>query len=446
MTHIFHRQLKTAMPVAVKGDGPYIVDTDGKQYLDACGGAAVSCLGHSHPRVTQAIKDQVDQIAFAHTGFFTSQPAEELANHLTDHAPDGLDHVYFVSGGSEAVEAGLKLARQYFLEKGETERHIFIARRQSYHGNTLGALAVGGNEWRREPFAPILMDSQHVSACYAYREKSPDQTDEAYGLQVANELEERLLEVGPEKVIAFVAEPVVGATAGALAPVPGYFKRVREICDKYGILLILDEVMCGMGRTGTLFACEQEGISPDILATAKGLGAGYQPIGAMMCSGEIYETIRNGSGFFQHGHTYMGHPTACAAALAVQKVIQEEGLLENVRAMGDLLEDALHDRFGNDPHIGDIRGRGLFRGLELVADRASKAPLDPDLQIHSRIKAAAMQRGLMCYPGGGTIDGRRGNHILLAPPFILTESQVGEIADKLGDAVDSAFCDAGVRA
>ncbi|WP_115937361.1 aspartate aminotransferase family protein [Aestuariispira insulae] len=444
MTHVFHRQLKAAMPVAAKGDGPYIVDTEGKKYIDASGGAAVSCLGHSHPRVIQAIKDQVDQIAFAHTGFFTSEPAEQLADHLVSRAPGQINHVYFVSGGSEAVEASLKLARQYFLEKGEGQRSLFIARRQSYHGNTLGALSVGGNEWRRTPFAPMLIDAEHVSPCYGYRDRQPDESDEAYGLRVADELESRLKEVGPEKVIAFVAEPVVGATAGALAPVPGYFKRIREICDKNGILLILDEVMCGMGRTGTLFACEQDGVAPDLLATAKGLGAGYMPIGAMMCTSEIYDTIRNGSGFFQHGHTYMGHPTACAAALAVQRAIEEDDLLANVRTMGDKLDAALHDRLGNHANIGDIRGRGLFRGIELVADRVSKEPLDPGLKIDGLIKREAMERGLICYPGGGTIDGKQGNHVLLAPPFIINETHVAEITEKLGDSIEAALRAAGV--
>lgn len=431
-------------PVAVKGDGPYIIDNQGKRYLDASGGAAVSCLGHSHARVIQAIKAQVDNLAFAHTGFFTTEAAEELADFLVGKAPEGIEHVYLLSGGSEAVEASLKLARQYFVEKGEGQRKTFIARRQSYHGNTMGALAVGGNEWRRAPFKPVLIDGEHVSPCYAYRDKRADETEEDYGLRVADELEERLLAVGPETVIAFVAEPVVGATAGALAPVPGYFKRIREICDKYGILLILDEVMCGMGRTGTLFACEQEGVRPDILAIAKGLGAGYQPIGAMLCSHEIYQAIHDGSGYFQHGHTYMGHPTACAAALAVQKTIEEEGLLDNVVKMGALLDAALHDRFDNHAYVGDIRGRGLFRGIELVADRASKEPIDPAVNIHAFIKSAAMNVGLICYPGGGTIDGRRGNHILLAPPFIMAEQHVDEIVDKLGVALDAALVEAKV--
>jgi len=438
MTHVFHRSAKSLPPTAARGEGCYIVDADGKRYLDASGGAAVSCLGHSHPKVIQAIKDQLDRIAFAHTGFFTNEPLETLADHLIARAPEGIEYVYMVSGGSEAVEAALKLAHQYFDERKQRSKRWFIARRQSYHGNTLGALAVGGNMWRRDQFAPILIDSQHIAPAYAYRDQRDDESLEAYGLRVADELETRIQELGAENVIGFVAEPVVGATAGAVVAPPGYFKRIREICDRHGVLLILDEVMCGMGRTGALFACEQDGVRPDIVATAKGLGAGYQPIGAMLCSAEIYETIRDGSGFFQHGHTYMGHPTACAAALAVQEAIEEEGLLENVRDKGGKLMARLNARFGNDPHVGDVRGRGLFIGIELVADRSTKEPLDPALQIHAKIKRCAMEEGLMCYPMGGTIDGRRGNHILLAPPFIIDDAQVEEIVEKLGRAVDGA--------
>jgi adenosylmethionine-8-amino-7-oxononanoate aminotransferase len=446
LSRILHRQPNDTLPVAVGGDGPYIIAEDGKRYIDASGGAAVSCLGHSNAKVRQAIKDQVDKIAFAHTSFFTSQPAEELADFLIERAPDGLEYAYFVSGGSEAVESALKLARQYFMERGEDSRKYFIARRQSYHGNTLGALAVGGNMWRKQQFAPILVDAEHVSPCYAYRDQKPDETEQAYGLRVANELETRIEALGAENVIAFIAEPVVGATAGALAAVPGYFKRVREICDQHGILLILDEVMCGMGRTGSLFACEQEGISADILCVAKGLGAGYQAIGAMLLSGEIYETIKNGSGFFQHGHTYLAHSTACAAALAVQKEIEENNLIDNVNVMGKKLQEALISRFGNHPNIGDIRGRGLFWGIELVADRVTKQPLRPDLQIHSAIKKAAMAEGLICYPGGGTIDGKQGNHILLAPSFIINEEHITEIVDKLDRAISYALSAKGVTA
>ncbi|MRU15795.1 aspartate aminotransferase family protein [Roseovarius sp. A21] len=439
MTHIFPRHTRAHPPVAAQGDGAYIIDSSGKRYLDGSGGAAVSCLGHSDPEVIAAIKAQADQIAFAHTGFFTSEPAERLADRLIQHAPDGIDRVYFVSGGSEAVEAALKLARQYFLERGEPQRTRFIARRQSYHGNTLGALSTGGNAWRREPFAPLMIDTSHISPCYEYRGREEGETQEAYGQRVADELEAELQRVGPENVIAFVAEPVVGATAGAVPAVPGYFKRIREICDRHGILLILDEVMCGMGRTGTLFACEQDGIAPDIVTIAKGLGAGYQPVGAMLCTSTIYAAIENGSGFFQHGHTYIGHPMACAAADAVVEKLTDGGMTKRAAQMGAILETALNDTFGQHPNVGDIRGRGMFRGLELVADRDTKAPFDPELSVHKTLKAAAFEAGLICYPMGGTIDGRQGDHVLLAPPFILTENQVGELVDKLSKALNAAL-------
>ena len=442
MSHVFHRHTRMNPPYASGGDGPYIIDAKGKRYLDASGGAAVSCLGHHHPVVIEAIKNQLDRIPYAHSSFFTSEPAERLADVLVEQAPGDLDRVYFVSGGSEAVEACLKLARQYFDEQGQRQRRYFIARLQSYHGNTLGALSVGGNLWRRRQFEPLLIDAHHISPCYAYRGKLDDESEEAYGQRVANELESKLQELGPENVIAFICEPVVGATLGAVPAVTGYFKRIREICDQYGILLILDEVMCGMGRTGSMYACEDEGIAPDLMSIAKGLGAGYQPIGAMMVSKKIYDVIADGSGFFQHGHTYMGHSTACAAGLAVQKVIRDEDLLANVRRQGENLDAALHERFGNHPHIGDIRGRGLFRGLELVSDRTTKEPFEPSLQLHNRIKQLAMERGLMCYPMGGTIDGVHGNHILIAPPYIIDESHIAELVDKLGSAVDGAISQA----
>ncbi|NHQ73630.1 aspartate aminotransferase family protein [Roseovarius gahaiensis] len=439
MNHIFPRHTKARPPIAAKGDGAYIIDTSGKRYLDGSGGAAVSCLGHSDPDVINAIKGQADQIAFAHTGFFTSEPAERLADRLVAHAPKGIDRVYLVSGGSEAVEAALKLARQYFLERGEPQRTRFIARRQSYHGNTLGALSTGGNAWRREPFAPLMIDTSHISPCYDYRGREDGETPEAYGQRVADELEGELQRLGPETVIAFVAEPVVGATAGAVPAVPGYFKRIREICDRHGILLILDEVMCGMGRTGTLFACEQDDVTPDIVTIAKGLGAGYQPVGAMLCSSAIYAAIEAGSGFFQHGHTYIGHPMACAAADVVVQKLTDGGMTDRAARMGDVLNTALHDAFGQHPNVGDIRGRGMFRGLELVADRDTKEPFGPGLGLHKALKAAAFEAGLICYPMGGTIDGRRGDHVLLAPPFIVTEDQIGELMDKLSTAMNAVL-------
>jgi adenosylmethionine-8-amino-7-oxononanoate aminotransferase len=430
MSNVFPRHSKWQTPVAASGEGCHLIDAAGKRYLNV-GDAAVSCLGHGDPDVTQAIKDQLDNIAFAHSGFLTSEPAEELAQLLIEYAPDNLEKVYFVSGGSEAVEAAIKLTRQYFLEKGEPKRHHLIARRQSYHGNTLGALAAGGNQWRRKQFDPLLINVSHIAPCYEYFDRGDDETPEAYGLRVANELEDEINRVGPENVMAFIAEPVVGATMGAVTAVPGYFKRIREICDTHGIMLILDEVMCGMGRTGHLFAVEAEGINPDILCIAKGLGAGYQPIGAMLCSADIYAAIENGSGFFQHGHTYIGHPVATAAGLAVVKALLRRHLIERVREKGPELMQILTDRFGQHPYIGDIRGRGMFIGIEIVKDRVEKTPFEPALKLAAKFKRQAFENGLICYPMSGTRDGLHGDHILLAPPFIISDAEMLELVDKL---------------
>ncbi len=434
MSHVFPRHTKSDLPVVAGGDGCYLIDSDGRRYLD-CGDAAVSCLGHSNAAVVKAVQDQVEQIAFAHTGFMTSEPAEALADLLVEHAPGDLDRVYFVSGGSEATEAAIKLARQYFLEIGQPERRRVIARRQSYHGNTLGALSAGGNEWRRAQFAPMLIEMTHIAPCYEYAEKPEGEGSFDYGQRVANELEAEILRLGPESVMAFIAEPVVGATLGAVPAVEGYFKRIREICDQYGVLLILDEVMCGMGRTGHLFACDHDGVAPDILCIAKGLGAGYQPIGAMLCSGRIYDAIRDGSGFFQHGHTYIGHPVATAAALAVVRELTSRNLSTRAGIMGGKLQTMLESKFGQHTNIGDIRGRGLFRGLELVSDRETKTPFDPSHGVAGKIKKAAMAEGLICYPMSGTRDGRNGDHILLAPPFIIDEVHIEELIAKLDKAI-----------
>ncbi len=441
-TRVLHRHLHHLPPRAVAGQGATITAEDGRIYLDASGGAAVSCLGHGHPDVIRAMHEQIDRLAYAHTSFFTTEVAEQLADQLVSTAPPGISHAYFVSGGSEAVEAALKMARQYFVEIGQPQRRHFIARRQSYHGNTLGALAVGGNEWRREQFKPLLIDVTHVAPCYEYRDRQPDETPEAYGQRLVQELEAAIQRLGPDQVMAFVAETVGGATAGVLTPVPGYFRGVRELCDRYGILLILDEVMCGMGRTGTLHACEQEGVAPDLLIIAKGLGGGYQPIGAVLAQRHIVDALHQGSGLFQHGHTYLGHAVACAAALAVQRVIQRDGLLAQVRQRGGFLQAQLQQAFADHPAVGDIRGRGLFWGLELVADRGSKRWFDPALRLHTRIKREAMARGLMVYPMGGTVDGRCGDHILLAPPFIASEDELVQVAQTLCAAVDAAVTDA----
>ncbi|ESX83301.1 MULTISPECIES: aspartate aminotransferase family protein [unclassified Mesorhizobium] len=442
MTHILHRTIHSTLPVAIRGQGIELFDAEGKSYIDASGGAAVSCLGHGHPDVIAALHTQLDRIAYAHTSFFTTEVAERLADRLVEDAPEGLDHVYLVSGGSEAVEAALKMARQYFVEKGEPQRRHLIARRQSYHGNTLGALATGGNEWRRAQFRPLLIETHHIDPCYAYRYQKHGESDEAYAVRAAQQLEDKILELGPDEVIAFVAEPVVGATLGAVPPVAAYFKHIRAICDRYGVLLILDEVMCGMGRTGTLHACEQDGITPDLLTVAKGLGGGYQPIGAVLLGRHIFDAFAQGSGFFQHGHTYMGHPMAAAAGLAVQEVIRRDRLLDNVSAMGAQLDERLHQRFDNHHHVGNIRGRGLFRGIELVVDRATKEPFDQRLELNARIKREAMARGLMIYPMAGTIDGVRGVHVLVAPPFIISKQDIDRIVERLGEAIDAAIASA----
>ncbi|HCI6528129.1 TPA: aspartate aminotransferase family protein [Klebsiella quasipneumoniae subsp. quasipneumoniae] len=431
MSHVIHRSLHSTPMVASRAQGAYIFDAQGKPYLDACGGAAVSCLGHAHPDVLAAMHRQIDRLAYAHTSFFTSDAVEQLAEHLTRTAPGELNYAYFVSGGSEAVETALKMARQYFVEIGQPSRTRFIARQQSYHGNTLGALAVGGNEWRRRQFAPLLMDVIRVSACNEYRDRRADETQQQYTERLLNELEQAILEAGPETIIGFCAETVVGATTGATPPTPGYLQGVRRLCDKYGILYIADEVMCGMGRTGTLHAFEQDDVVPDLVTIAKGLGGGYQPIGAVLASETIVSALKAGSGLFQHGHTYICHATAASAALAVQQVIARDNLLDAVKQQGAYLHKALREVLGELPHVGDTRGRGLFAGVELVRDKDDKTPFDPALKLHAAIKANCMARGLMVYPMGGTIDGQSGDHILIAPPFIITPAQLDFVVDTL---------------
>lgn len=441
MTQILHRIFGQPLPTIIGGQGNWLLDSEGRRYLDACGGAAVSCLGHDNARVRQAIHDQTDRLAFAHTGVFTNDPAEDLAAELLRRTPAGTGEgrAMFLGSGSEAMEAALKLARQYHLERGDSARHRFIARLGSYHGNTLGALAIGGHAGRRAPFAPMLMQVDHIDPCYAYRFRKPGEAEQDFGHRMADLLEERILSIGPQNVAAFVAEPVVGATLGTQPAVAGYFRRIREICDRHGVLLIADEVMCGMGRTGSWFALEQEGIHADITTIAKGLGAGYQPIAAVIASEKVVSTMESGSGRLWNGHTYMSHAIATAAALAVIRTIEEDGLLENVRAMGARLESGLRGRFGNHPHIGDIRGRGLFWSVELVKDRATAEPFDPKRALAPLMQKEAMARGVMVYPGQGCVDGVRGDHVLLAPSYTSTEEEIDLITDSLGAAIDAAL-------
>ncbi|WP_010140741.1 aspartate aminotransferase family protein [Oceanicola sp. S124] len=435
MTRLLHRKIGASLSRAVSGQGVTITDAAGRRYIDGSGGAAVSCLGHDHPEVLEAMVEQIGRLSYAHTSFFTTDAAEELAERLTALAPDPLNYLYMVSGGSEAVEAALKMARQYYVEIGQPQRRHIIARRQSYHGNTIGALATGGNAMRRVQFQPILPETHHVAPCYAYRDQREGEAPEAYAARLAAELEQKIDELGGDQVMAFVAEPVVGATLGAVPAVADYFRRIRALCDRHGILLILDEVMCGMGRTGSLFAFEQEGIVPDLVTIAKGLGGGYQPVGGVLLSQQVFEAFRDGSGLFQHGHTYIGHPVAAAAANKVVEVISRPGMMERVNRLGDRLQAGLDAALGQSPYVGDIRGRGLFRGIEIVADKDSKTPFDPARKIHARIKAEAMAEGLLCYPMGGTIDGVNGDHVLLAPPYICTEGEIDQITERLSRAI-----------
>lgn len=437
--HVFQRSTSGRLPVAVRGEGIFLFDDGGRRYLDACGGAAVSCLGHGRSDVVAAIGEQAARLEYAHTSFFTSEAAEELATLIAKFSPGALDRVWFTNSGSEAIEAAVKLARQYHLERGDMGRNRVIARRLSYHGNTLGALGAGGSAWRRAPYEPLLVEAALIDPCFEYRFAGVGESAQDYGRRVADSLEQEILRTGAENVIAFVAETVVGATSGAVPPAGDYLRHIRAICDRHGILLILDEVMSGSGRTGTFLSCEQDGIVPDIVTLGKGLGGGYQPIGAVVCTSNVYEAIAQGSGALKHGQTYNAHPIGCAAGLAVQRIIQSEGLLERVTKAGEILMKLLNERFGSHPNIGDIRGRGLLQAMELVADRETKAPFSPELAMHQVTKKEAFARGLLIYPSGGTIDGRNGDHILLAPPYNVTDDELGMIVDLLDDTVNAVL-------
>ncbi|MFN3744515.1 MAG: aspartate aminotransferase family protein [Hyphomicrobiaceae bacterium] len=432
MTKLINRTFNHDYPTVAGGKGVRLIDTNGKSYLDASGGAAVSSIGHGHPKVVAAIKQQVDEIAYAHTAFFTSKPAEALADWLIARAPEGFGRVAFVSGGSEAIEGALKLTRQVHVERGDLQRRHFIARHQSYHGGTLGTIALAGPKPTRSVFEPVFgdgMSMSHIAPCYAYRHRRDDESEVDYGLRVARALEEEILRVGPQNVAGFVAETVSGSSIGCAPPTPGYFKEIRRICDKYGVFLIVDEVMSGMGRTGHLFAIAEDGVSPDLVAIAKGLGGGYQPIGAVLLRSAHYEHLAKGSGTLKWTHTYLAHPMACAAALAVQQVIEEENLLANCRARGAELKARLQERLGQHPHVGDIRGRGLFVGIELVADRTTKAPFPRAHKVAETFKKHAFANGMLCYPSGGTADGVIGDHVMLAPPLIITSGEINELVD-----------------
>jgi adenosylmethionine-8-amino-7-oxononanoate aminotransferase len=431
MSCLINRSLTFKYPVAVAGDGIYVIDKNGNRYLDGSSGAGVSCLGHSNTEVVEAMNEQAKKLSFASTVFYTTDIAEQLAEELVSRAPAGLRHVSMGNGGSEQVENAMKLARQYHVDTGNADKSIIIGREYSYHGMTIGTLGVSGHYQRRELYEPMLPDSFKIPPYFEYRHKAEGESIYEYSMRAAGYLEEKILQLGEKNVAAFICEPVVAATTGAVAANSTYFKRIREICDQYNVLLIFDEIFCGMGRTGTLYACEQEGVEPDILVMAKGLGAGYQPISAMLFSERIYQELLNGRGYLMLGHTYMSHPVTCAAALAVQNIIHRDNLLENVRSTGAYLKQRLITTFGDHPNIGDIRGRGLLLGLELVVDKQSKKPFDREKQLWKEIQTCAMNHGLMCYPNQGTVDGKSGDHILLAPPYIINEKECDELVSKL---------------
>jgi adenosylmethionine-8-amino-7-oxononanoate aminotransferase len=439
MSRIVHRDLREAPPIAVRGEGIRLYDAHGRAVIDGSGGAAVACLGHGHPRVLAAMREQLELLTYAHTSVFSCDSAERLAEMLVGHKPGGLAAAYLVSSGSEAIEAALKIARQCAIERGEPGRAHVVARRQSYHGNTLGALSASGNTPRRAPYLPLLSPAfTHVSPCYSYRDQREDASEAEYAEHLAAELDAEFTRIGRGRALAFCAETVAGATLGCVPAVTGYFRRIREVCDRHGALLILDEVMCGMGRCGTLHAWEAEGVAPDIHVIAKGLGGGYQPIGGILVAGHVVDSLRHGSGVFRHGHTYQAHPLACAAALAVQETIRDEGLVLRVAALGERLAIELHAALGEHPHVGDIRGRGLFWAAEFVADRSTREPFAPTLAVQERVKREALARGLACYPMGGTLDGLRGDHAILAPPYIATEAEIADIVARFAGAVDAA--------
>ncbi|QQK48430.1 Pyridoxal phosphate-dependent transferase, major region, subdomain 2 [Penicillium digitatum] len=416
---LLHRNTRFIPKKAIGGKGCYIFLEDGTKFLDATGGAAVSCLGHGNEQVAQIIKDQMDQISYCHSAFFSTQVAEDLAKLLVDSTEGKLSKVFITSS-----EAALKLARQFFLElpTPQTERTRFIARLPSYHGTTLGALSVGGHVQRREPFEPLLSKNvSHVSPCYAYRGKRDSESNAEYVARLSAELDAEFQRVGPETVCAFIAEPVVGAALGCVPAVPGYFRAMKAVCEKHGALLILDEIMSGMGRSGTLHAWEQEDVVPDIQTIAKGLGGGYAPVSAVLINDSIVQTMDKGTGQFRHGQTYQGHPVSCAAAFAVQKTIQE------------------HD--SRVILTGDIRGKGLFWGLEFVKDKATKEPFDPKDRLSYRIQEKGLEpeHGVSLYGCSGTVDGVKGDHLMLAPPNIVSEEEIDIIVATLGNVLKEVF-------
>ena len=439
MSRVLHRSPGFGYPVAARAAGMHIVDSSGREYLDMSGGAAVSCVGHSHPDVVAAIRTQVETLAFAHTSFFTNEPQEQLAERLVERFGDDEARVYFLSGGSEANEAALKLAWQYWVAAGRPDKKIIVSREHSYHGNTFGVLSASGNPGRRRASAAPLVEWPRIAPCYAYREQREAESEESFAERSAGYLEAAIRENGADQIAAFIAETVVGSSLGVVPAAGDYFARIRKICDDNGILLIADEVMCGSGRTGTYFAFEQESFRPDIVTLAKGVGGGYQPLAAALISGRMAATLTDAG--FAHGHTYIGHATVCSAGVGIERVefFYNEDLLENTANMGTILLDLLRNEFSQHPNVGDIRGRGLFAAIELVADRDSRDGFEGRSGLPEDLRRASLNEGLICYPAAIAVDGRTVPHVMLAPPMISRESHLEQGVAKLKAALQAAL-------
>jgi adenosylmethionine-8-amino-7-oxononanoate aminotransferase len=437
---LFSRNFLKSFPVAVRGEGCWIFTSDGRRYLDASGQAAVVSIGHGVPEIGRAMAEQSNQIAFAHTTQFHSVPAEKLAARLLALAPrnfQGGGRVYFTSGGSEATETAIKLVRQFFLETKQASRYQVISRKQSYHGSTLGAMSVSGNVARRAPYAPMIPEWGHVAPCFCYH--CPfDKIFPQCHLACADDLDTFFRANDASSAAAFIFEPVVGATLGAAAAVDGYAARIAEICRKHGILLVADEVMSGMGRTGTSFAIQHWGVQPDIILTGKGIASGYAPLGAVLVAPHVVEAFEKGTATFMHGFTYQSHPVATAAGNAVFDYLETHKLFDRVSPAGEVLRRAL-SAFENHPHVGEIRGLGLLLAVEFVKEKSTREPFPKEAGIAEKIRQAALEKNVLTYPSQGCVEGSRGDHVLLAPPFIITPQECQLIADALQYALEKVL-------
>ncbi|GMK57187.1 hypothetical protein CspeluHIS016_0400210 [Cutaneotrichosporon spelunceum] len=438
-SRVLHRSLGVGMPMATHALGNYLYMSDGSRVLDASGGAAVVSVGHGVPEITTAVSKQVSTLPYVSSAVFALEPAEELARKMCAEA--GMARAIFLSGGSEAVESAIKLCRQYHIENGEPDRVNFIAREISYHGNTLGALALGRHNRRRAPYLPLLADTYHaVSPCNAWRFKH-DESDSAYVARLAAELDAKIRELGPGTVAAFFAEPVVGAAAGCVPFVPGYLVAMKAVCEAHGVLFCLDEIMCGAGRTGLMHAWmhDGEGARPHIQTLGKGLCGGYAPLSAVLVGERVVDVLRKGSGAFVNGYTFQSSGTGTAAGLAVYDYMKRYNLVEQCAARGELLARLLRERVAPLKHVGDVRGMGLFWGVELVADKVTKAPFPYDHNVNGRLADAILARGVAVYHGAGCADGWAGDHIMLCPPYTITEEEVAHVVNVVVDAIEAVL-------